>query len=64
MADKGVVIGVGVLLALGSVFLLGKGAEAQSFRCPVCNMEFGFLEELQEHFASAHPRESIPIDWK
>ena len=63
MANSKAIVGLGILAGIGGVLFLTSRAKAQVYTCPVCDEEFGSLEELQEHFTTSHPREPIPIEW-
>lgn len=59
----GIGLGLGVAAALG-IYALAGAAPPEVYTCPVCAAEFGTLEELQEHFTTAHPRQPLPIEWE
>jgi len=60
-AEKVILGGVGALAAFLGIKYLMKAAPELPYCCPYCGQCFATLAELQEHVASQHPGERIPI---
>ena len=65
MTKAGKVI-LGVITAVGAFFGIRyfMRVAPEEYVCPYCGESFSTLEELQEHVATQHPGERIPVKIK
>jgi len=56
MGFAGVMIGLGMAMAFMPTQTV--------YACPICGAQFTSIADLESHFASEHPAESIDIIWE
>ena len=61
----GSTLGAGMTLSGGMAAAAAPVSETLThFRCPLCSEDFGTFAELQNHFATAHPKHVLPVTTK